>query len=43
MLIYDPAARLSAKDILRSSYFNDLDKHSLPAGDYDGTLVVPDI
>ena len=41
MLIYDPAARVTTKDILRSPYFSDLDKKSLPAGDYDGTLILP--
>lgn len=31
MLIYDPAARLSAKDAMTSPYFMNLDKSSLPA------------
>uniref|UniRef100_A0A914CWV6 Protein kinase domain-containing protein n=1 Tax=Acrobeloides nanus TaxID=290746 RepID=A0A914CWV6_9BILA len=41
MLIYDPAARISTKDILKSPYFKNLDKRILPAGDYDGTLILP--
>jgi cyclin-dependent kinase 1 len=37
MLIYDPAKRISARKALLHSYFDDLDKMSLPArpGEYD--------
>lgn len=31
MLIYDPAARITARDALIHSYFDDLDKRKLPA------------
>uniref|UniRef100_A0A8R1XNQ1 Protein kinase domain-containing protein n=2 Tax=Onchocerca TaxID=6281 RepID=A0A8R1XNQ1_ONCVO len=41
MLIYDPAQRISAKKLLKSPYFDDVDRKKLPAGDYDGTLVIP--
>ncbi|XP_014204338.1 cyclin-dependent kinase 1 [Copidosoma floridanum] len=30
-LVYDPAARITARDILKHSYFDDLDKRKLPA------------
>lgn len=42
MLIYNPTDRISAKEILKHSYFEDLDKSRLPAGDYDGALILPD-
>ncbi len=42
MFVYDPAGRISAKAILKHRFFDDLDKKSLPAGDYDGTLVLPE-
>ncbi|OZC11956.1 cell division protein kinase 1 family protein [Onchocerca flexuosa] len=41
MLIYDPAQRISAKKLLKNPYFDDVDRKKLPAGDYDGTLVIP--
>jgi hypothetical protein len=41
MFIYNPTDRISAKQILRHPYFDDLDKKELPASDYDGTLVLP--
>ncbi|MCP9261635.1 CMGC/CDK/CDC2 protein kinase [Dirofilaria immitis] len=41
MLIYDPAQRISAKKLLKNPYFDDVDRTKLPAGDYDGTLVLP--
>lgn len=31
MLIYNPGKRLSAKSALKHSYFDDLDKTSMPA------------
>lgn len=31
MLIYDPAARITARDALKHLYFDDLDKRKLPA------------
>lgn len=31
MLVYDPACRVSAKDALQHTYFDDLDKSTLPA------------
>ncbi|KAL3097486.1 hypothetical protein niasHS_003934 [Heterodera schachtii] len=40
MFLYNPVDRISAKDILKHIYFKDLDKRKLPAGDYDGTLVL---
>lgn len=40
MLIYDPAMRISAKAVLKHPVFDGLDKKGLPAGDYDGTLVL---
>uniref|UniRef100_A0A915EFM6 Protein kinase domain-containing protein n=1 Tax=Ditylenchus dipsaci TaxID=166011 RepID=A0A915EFM6_9BILA len=43
MFVYDPCNRISAKAMLKHPYFNDLDKKSLPAGDYDGTLVLTPI
>jgi len=43
MLIYDPAKRIHGKEILKHSYFADLDKSTLPAGDYDGTLLFPEV
>uniref|UniRef100_A0A914I737 Protein kinase domain-containing protein n=1 Tax=Globodera rostochiensis TaxID=31243 RepID=A0A914I737_GLORO len=41
MFAYNPVDRISAKDILKHAYFNDLKKQKLPAGDYEGTLVLP--
>jgi len=41
MLIYDPISRISAKQILKHPYFDDLDKKNLPAGDWDGKLELP--
>lgn len=41
MFVYEPSGRISAKAILHHAYFNGLEKKSLPAGDYDGTLVLP--
>ncbi|KAI1733281.1 protein kinase domain-containing protein [Ditylenchus destructor] len=41
--VYDPCKRISAKEMLKHAYFNDLNKKSLPAGDYDGTLVLPEL
>ncbi|VDN94441.1 unnamed protein product [Brugia pahangi] len=38
MLIYDPAQRISAKQLLKNPYFDDVDRKKLPAGNYDGTL-----
>uniref|UniRef100_A0A915AR36 Protein kinase domain-containing protein n=1 Tax=Parascaris univalens TaxID=6257 RepID=A0A915AR36_PARUN len=38
MLIYDPGKRIAAKTILKDAYFDDLDKKTLPAGDYSGEL-----
>ncbi len=37
MLVYNPAKRISAKMALKHSYFDDLDKNSLPAkpGEYE--------
>ncbi len=40
MLVYDPAARVSAKKILQSAIFAGLDKAKLPAGAYCGVLVL---
>ncbi|CAL1530848.1 unnamed protein product [Lymnaea stagnalis] len=34
MLIYDPAQRIPAKDILEHPYFNDLEKKTLPAKNF---------
>uniref|UniRef100_A0A9J2PBW5 Protein kinase domain-containing protein n=1 Tax=Ascaris lumbricoides TaxID=6252 RepID=A0A9J2PBW5_ASCLU len=36
MLAYNPAKRISAVEVLLDSYFDDLDKTSLPAGPYNG-------
>ncbi|VDN01300.1 unnamed protein product [Thelazia callipaeda] len=41
MLSYDPALRISAKELLKHPYFDDVDRKTLPAGDYCGTLVLP--
>lgn len=41
MLTYDPAQRISAKQLLKNPYFDDVDRKKLPAGNYDGTLVLP--
>uniref|UniRef100_A0A0N5BUK3 Protein kinase domain-containing protein n=1 Tax=Strongyloides papillosus TaxID=174720 RepID=A0A0N5BUK3_STREA len=40
MLIYEPNNRIDMKRALRHPYFDDLDKAALPAGDWDGDLVV---
>jgi serine/threonine protein kinase len=42
MLIYNPTERISAKQMLKHQFFNDLDKSQLPAGAYDGTLMLSD-
>jgi len=42
MFVYNPTDRISAKAMLRHPYFSDLDKNSLPAGMYDGTLILSD-
>uniref|UniRef100_A0A9J2PT86 Protein kinase domain-containing protein n=1 Tax=Ascaris lumbricoides TaxID=6252 RepID=A0A9J2PT86_ASCLU len=42
MLIYDPGKRIAAKTILKDAYFDDLDKKTLPAGDYSGELSLDD-
>lgn len=34
MLIYDPAARISAKDAIAHDYFKDVDTSQLPARPY---------
>lgn len=34
MLTYDPAKRISAKDVLEHRYFADLDKTTLPARNF---------
>lgn len=34
MLSYDPTRRISAKDILKHRYFNDLNKSTLPAAGF---------
>jgi hypothetical protein len=39
--VYDPVNRITSKEILKHPYFNDLDKRVLPAGDYDGKLILP--
>uniref|UniRef100_A0A915A5Y6 Protein kinase domain-containing protein n=1 Tax=Parascaris univalens TaxID=6257 RepID=A0A915A5Y6_PARUN len=36
MLVYNPAKRISAVEVLTDSYFDDLDKTSLPADHYNG-------
>ncbi|VDK61350.1 unnamed protein product [Onchocerca ochengi] len=41
MLIYDPAQRISAKELLQDPYFADVDQTMLPASDYDEILVLP--
>ncbi|KAM3727073.1 Cyclin-dependent kinase [Dirofilaria immitis] len=41
MLIYDPAQRISAKELLQDPYFADVDRTMLPASDYDSTFVLP--
>jgi hypothetical protein len=40
MFYYNPMERISAKKILKHSYFDDLDKTHLPAGAYDGTMIL---
>ena len=42
MLIYDPAKRISAKRALKHKYFESLDKKSLPAGDFNGQMILTD-
>ncbi|VDN27127.1 unnamed protein product [Gongylonema pulchrum] len=39
MLAYDPAERISAKRLLKRSYFDDVDRSTLPAGNYDGSTM----
>lgn len=34
MLVYDPAERITAKDVLKHPYFDDLDKSALPAAKF---------
>ena len=43
MIIFDPLYRIEVKSILRDPYFNDLDKRKLPAGNWDGELVLPSL
>lgn len=38
MLVYTPSQRISAKNILKHPYFDDLDKRSLPAPIVDDVL-----
>lgn len=40
MFVYNPTERISAKQMLKHAYFNDLNKQKLPAGDYSGTLTL---
>uniref|UniRef100_A0A1I8BAW6 Protein kinase domain-containing protein n=1 Tax=Meloidogyne hapla TaxID=6305 RepID=A0A1I8BAW6_MELHA len=42
MFLYNPSDRISAKQMLKHPYFNGLDKSKLPAGDYDGRLILDD-
>jgi serine/threonine protein kinase len=39
MLIYDPAARMTAKEILQHAYFDNLDKSALPASKFKDQFV----
>ncbi|VDN05166.1 unnamed protein product [Thelazia callipaeda] len=41
MLIYNPQERITAKELLKSSYFDDIDRKKLLDSKYDGTLVLP--
>lgn len=41
MLVYNPVNRIAAKEMLKHPYFDNVDKKSLPAGDYQGELVLP--
>lgn len=40
MLIYEPNNRIDMKRALKHHYFDDLNKSALPAGDWDGDLIL---
>ena len=42
MFRYNPIERISATEMLKHEYFNDLDRNVLPDPKYDGTLVLTD-
>lgn len=41
MLVYNPVNRIPAKDMLKHPYFDDVNKKTLPAGEYEGDLFLP--
>ncbi|EFO27791.1 CMGC/CDK/CDC2 protein kinase [Loa loa] len=41
LLTYDPAKRVSAKQLLKHPYYSDVDRSKLPDPNYDGTLPMP--
>lgn len=41
LLTYDPAKRATAKELLKHSYYSDVDRSKLPDPDYDGSIRLP--